>query len=142
MANEINSSSAPTTCPECEAWREAASNFQDAAETWQRTADDYRQAAEKFQDAAETWKQTAESWQETAELWERRATELEQGLFRSPHQVLNVSESASREEITNAFEELSKKYQPDRVATLAPEFRDFAELRLKEINLAYQTLVN
>jgi len=31
-------------------------------------------------------------------------------------------------------------YQPDRVATLAPEVREAAEIRMKEINAAYGEL--
>jgi curved DNA-binding protein CbpA len=35
---------------------------------------------------------------------------------------------------------MAKMYHPDRLANLAPEFIELAEERMKEINLAYDTL--
>jgi cold shock CspA family protein len=58
-----------------------------------------------------------------------------------PHEILNISASATREEIHAAFREMAKQYHPDKVATLAPEFKELAEKRMKEINSAYQTLI-
>ena len=35
---------------------------------------------------------------------------------------------------------MAQLYHPDKVANLAPEFRDLAEQRMKEINAAYREL--
>jgi len=35
---------------------------------------------------------------------------------------------------------MAQQYHPDKVATLAPEFRELAERRMKEINTAYDEL--
>ena len=57
---------------------------------------------------------------------------------RSPYEVLEVRPGASREEVTAAYRRLVQQYHPDRVANLAPEFRELAEQRMKEINAAYE----
>jgi curved DNA-binding protein CbpA len=36
---------------------------------------------------------------------------------------------------------MAKLYHPDKVAFLAPEFRELAERKMKEINAAYQQLL-
>ncbi|MFC1935682.1 DnaJ family molecular chaperone [Chloroflexota bacterium] len=59
---------------------------------------------------------------------------------RSPYEVLQVRHGASREEITAAYRRLVRQYHPDKVANLAPEFREVAERRMKEINAAYEQL--
>jgi preprotein translocase subunit Sec63 len=59
---------------------------------------------------------------------------------RSPHEVLGVPQRASEEEITSAYRRLVQQYHPDRVADMAPEFREVAERRMKEINAAYEEL--
>jgi hypothetical protein len=59
---------------------------------------------------------------------------------RSPYEVLKVSPGATREEVTFAYRQMAKLYHPDKVAALAPEFQEMAEVRMKEINAAYQTL--
>ncbi len=58
----------------------------------------------------------------------------------SPHDVLQVGPGASHQEITSAYRRLVQQYHPDKVANLAPEFREMAERRMKEINAAYQRL--
>ena len=58
----------------------------------------------------------------------------------SPYEVLEVNPGASREEITAAYRRLVQQYHPDIVANLAPEFREVAERRMKEINAAYEQL--
>ena len=40
----------------------------------------------------------------------------------------------------SAYRKLVQQYHPDKVANLAPEFRELAERRMKEINAAYQRL--
>lgn len=59
---------------------------------------------------------------------------------RSPYEVLEVRPGASREEISAAYRRLVREYHPDKVANLAPEFRELAEQRMKEINAAYEQL--
>ncbi|MCA1730089.1 MAG: DnaJ domain-containing protein [Actinobacteria bacterium] len=39
-----------------------------------------------------------------------------------------------------AYKKKAKMYHPDRVASLAPEVREMAEFRMKEINAAYAEL--
>lgn len=61
--------------------------------------------------------------------------------MKSPYEVLNVLEGATREEISIAYKQMAKLYHPDKVDHLAPEFKALAEIRMKEINLAYQALM-
>ncbi len=56
---------------------------------------------------------------------------------RTWYQTLNVSESASREEIDCAYRQQISQYHPDKVATLGEGIRLVAEARTKEINAAY-----
>lgn len=60
---------------------------------------------------------------------------------RAPHEVLGIDASASRAEIAEAFRDMAMMYHPDKVASLAPEFRDLAERRMKEISAAYTELM-
>jgi DnaJ-domain-containing protein 1 len=53
------------------------------------------------------------------------------------YEILNVSPSASTEEIQAAFRTEISKYHPDRVANLGFELRALAESRSKKINNAY-----
>jgi hypothetical protein len=55
-------------------------------------------------------------------------------------ETLEVSISSTGQQITAAYRQMAKMYHPDRLAHLAPEFVEMAEERMKEINLAYQTL--
>jgi hypothetical protein len=59
---------------------------------------------------------------------------------KSPYDVLGVRENAPIEEITAAYRKQAQMNHPDRVASMAPEFRDLAERRMKEINAAYDEL--
>ena len=54
------------------------------------------------------------------------------------YEILEVSVNASSEVIKNAYRALSKKYHPDRYKG----DKSFAEEKLKEINLAYETLID
>ena len=58
----------------------------------------------------------------------------------SAYKMLKLRSKASKEEITSAYRKLVQQYHPDKVATLAPEFRQMAEHRMKEINAAYEQL--
>lgn len=59
---------------------------------------------------------------------------------RPPYEVLDVRPGASQEEISAAYRRLVQQYHPDKVANMAPEFRELAERRMKEINAAYEQL--
>jgi hypothetical protein len=54
--------------------------------------------------------------------------------------VLGVSDSATSDEISTAYRRLAQMYHPDKVAGLAPEFQMLADQRMKEINIAYESL--
>lgn len=51
--------------------------------------------------------------------------------------VLGVTSSASPDEVRKAFRERAQQYHPDKVAHMAPEFREMAEQKMKQINDAY-----
>ncbi len=56
---------------------------------------------------------------------------------RAPHEVLGVEPDASAHDVRHAYQELMRKYHPDRVANAADELRALATKRSKEINAAY-----
>lgn len=58
-----------------------------------------------------------------------------------PHEVLKVAPGASEDEVRAAYKRLSQMYHPDKVASLAPEYMEIAESRMKEINAAYEKLM-
>jgi hypothetical protein len=60
----------------------------------------------------------------------------------SPYAVLDIEEGATREEIQTAYHRMAQMYHPDKVAHLAPEFREIADRRMKDINAAYAQLQN
>jgi hypothetical protein len=59
---------------------------------------------------------------------------------KSPHEVLGIAVSASKEEIRIAYRKMASLYHPDKVAHLAPEFREMADRKMKEINTAYGSI--
>ena len=59
---------------------------------------------------------------------------------KSPYEVLGIGVSASREEIRIAYRTMASLYHPDKVAHLAPEFREMADRKMKEINTAYGSI--
>lgn len=59
---------------------------------------------------------------------------------RSPHEVLGVPTGADQATIRKAYIELVKQYHPDRVANLAPEIKELAGRRMREINRAYEEI--
>ncbi len=70
----------------------------------------------------------------------RRNAEAEAEKNGALFRVLEVEPGASREEIHAAYKKKARMYHPDRVASLAPEVREMAELRMKEINAAYDEI--
>jgi DnaJ-domain-containing protein 1 len=55
-------------------------------------------------------------------------------------EVLEVPETASMEEIEQAYRKKISDYHPDKVANAAPELKALAERRAREINAAYDEL--
>jgi len=61
-------------------------------------------------------------------------------VMRDPYEVLGVRKGATKEEIKKAYLELVKKYHPDKFKD--NPLRELAEEKLKEINEAYNILMN
>jgi len=55
--------------------------------------------------------------------------------------ILGVSPQASSEEIKKNYRELVKKFHPDKVAHLGDEFKELAEKKFKEIQEAYERVL-
>jgi hypothetical protein len=70
----------------------------------------------------------------------RSHTVIQPESLKSPYAVLGISVSASSEEIKIAYRKMASLYHPDKVAHLAPEFREMADKKMKEINTAYGAL--
>ncbi|SKA84295.1 DnaJ domain-containing protein [Clostridium sp. USBA 49] len=60
--------------------------------------------------------------------------------MKNPYEVLQIKEGASKDEIKKAYKELVKKYHPDQYGN--NPLRDLAEEKLREINEAYDYLMN
>ena len=56
-----------------------------------------------------------------------------------PYKILNISESASDEEIKKVYRELAKKYHPDKYAN--SPLAEQASEKMKEINAAYEQII-
>jgi DnaJ like chaperone protein len=61
---------------------------------------------------------------------------------RSPFEILKIPPDADQEEIRAAYRKLANQYHPDKVAHLGDEFQKLAEQRFKEIQAAYDKLIN
>lgn len=61
-------------------------------------------------------------------------------MIADPYQVLGIRRGASAEEVKRAYRELSKKYHPD--SHMNNPLSDLAEERFKEIQLAYQQIMD
>ena len=59
----------------------------------------------------------------------------------SAYKILEVSPDATNEEVKKAYRELAKKYHPDKVSHLGPEFQKLANEKFVEIQEAYNTLM-
>jgi len=53
------------------------------------------------------------------------------------HEVLQVPQHSSAEDIRRAYKTLMSQYHPDKVASLGPELKVICEQKTKEINVAY-----
>jgi len=79
-----------------------------------------------------------ESYQEN----QKRAQTDKRFSKSDPHEVLGVRRQASIDDIKSAYRKLAAKYHPDKVDHLGYEFRTLAEQKFKEIQEAYQELVD
>ena len=59
---------------------------------------------------------------------------------KSAYDTLGLKVGASKDEIEKAYRAMARMYHPDKVTSLAPEYMEIAERRMKEINAAYQEL--
>jgi molecular chaperone DnaJ len=59
---------------------------------------------------------------------------------KNPYEILNVSESASDEEVKRAYREMVKKYHPDRYTD--NPLKELADEKLREVNAAYDQILN
>lgn len=60
----------------------------------------------------------------------------------SPYEVLDVDPKADLSQIKKAYYARLAQYHPDKVAHLGPELQKLAEVKTREINQAYQQLVD
>ena len=67
----------------------------------------------------------------------RRNAEAENEKNGAFFKILGLEPGASQAEIHAAYKKKAMMYHPDRVASLGPEVREMAEIRMKEINAAY-----
>lgn len=58
----------------------------------------------------------------------------------APYRVLGVDVNATDAEIDQAYRRLISQYHPDRLSGAAPELREKAERRAREINTAYDQI--
>jgi hypothetical protein len=70
----------------------------------------------------------------------RRRAEAEAERIAPLLEVLGLESGASQKEIGAAYKKKAKMYHPDMAASMTPEDRETAELRMKEINAAYAEL--
>ena len=80
----------------------------------------------------------SESYQEN----QKRAQTDKRFSKSDPYEVLGVRRQASIDDIKSAYRKLAAKYHPDKVDHLGDEFRTLAEQKFKEIQEAYQELVD
>jgi len=62
------------------------------------------------------------------------------GSTEDPYAVLGIDSAASDDELEQAYRRRMSEYHPDRVANAAPEIRDIADQRSREINQAYDRI--
>ena len=74
---------------------------------------------------------------------EVRPTEkpIDHNLPKTPHNILGIPADATPQQATLAYKQMAKLYHPDKVSALADEFQVLAETRMKEINLAYESIM-
>ena len=58
----------------------------------------------------------------------------------SAYQILGIPEDATNDELKKAYRELAKKYHPDKVSHLGEEIKKAAEVKITELNAAYEAV--
>jgi DnaJ-class molecular chaperone len=58
----------------------------------------------------------------------------------NPYRVFGLTDEASDAEVDQAYRRLISQYHPDRTGGLAPELRQQAEKKAREINAAYDRI--
>ncbi len=64
-------------------------------------------------------------------------SEEEEYIPTSWFRILEVSQSATKEQIVTAYKQKIRQYHPDKVAQMGAEIRELAEFKSKQINAAY-----
>lgn len=105
-------------------------------------AQDFAQALSRYMDFSnDSHRNSSNKTSSTAQQEQSKPKPNDKSGISSAHTLLNVPNNASKEEITSAYKKLAQQYHPDKVAGLAPEFKELAEKRMKEINAAYKELM-
>jgi DnaJ-domain-containing protein 1 len=110
------------------------------AQLWRQAEQRQRRAWEQAKRDAQEHQLQAEQKREAERQRQRERAEAAAKLFQKEDEwwsVLEVSPSASPEEIRRGYIQKMQQYHPDRVAGLAPEFVELAERRSKVFNAAY-----
>ena len=58
----------------------------------------------------------------------------------SAYKILEVTPDVSNDELKKAYRELAKKYHPDKVSHLGEEIKKAAEVKITELNAAYESI--
>ena len=58
----------------------------------------------------------------------------------SPFRILEISPSATNNEVKKAYRKMANKYHPDKVAHLGKEMQNIAEEKFKAVSEAYQEI--
>ena len=58
----------------------------------------------------------------------------------SAYKILEITEDASTDEIKSAYRRMAKKYHPDKLHHLGPDFQKDAQEKFKKVNEAYNIL--
>jgi curved DNA-binding protein CbpA len=59
-----------------------------------------------------------------------------------PYEVLGVPRNATRDQIRTSYKRMMALYHPDKVSHLGPELQEVAQLKARELNRAYELLMN
>lgn len=59
---------------------------------------------------------------------------------QSAYAILEIEKSASDDEVKKAYRKMAKKYHPDKVAALGPEFQKAAKEKFQKVQQAYETI--